>query len=209
MNVETAIKQICERLGDPDYERYADSSSDYDGLAKNELVNALILLMNDPETNQEDIHGYVKEYPVAISEDGEIDLSEIGVVDEKDQVLRVIDYYSNPDGTAPLESIIEKIDFDQFREFAGSGLLETNTETVYAYRVGDTLKFYPKERDEVNIVEDKEINIIYVAQPVVSGDESDGSLNCEDTELFTYFTIKLIIKAINIAVANLLQARNQ
>lgn len=198
MNVETAIKQICERLGDPDYERYADSSSDYDGLAKNELVNALILLMNDPETNQEDIHGYVKELAVLIV-DGEVSLSTIS----GDSVLRVIDFYPNPDGTDPLEKLIEKIDFEQFREYSESGMLATNTESVYSYRVGDTLKFYPKASTA-----SKYINIIYVAQPVVSGDTSDD-LTKGTTDLFTYFTIKLIIKAINIAVANLLQARNQ
>ena len=198
MDVLTAITQICERLGDPGFDRYADSSSEYDGLAKDILVNNIIALMATPETKEEDIHGYVKEYPVTIAS-GEVSLSTI----DSENVLRVIDYYPNLDGSNPLLKVIEKIDFQQFRELSESGLLAANTGSVYIYRVGNKIKFYPASQANTF-----EINIVYVAQPVVSGEGSDD-ISFPDTNLLTYFSIELIIKAINLTVQQLLQDRNQ
>ena len=197
MDVLTAITQICERLGDPDFGRYADSNDDYDGLAKDVLVNNIIALMATPETKEEDIHGYVKEAAVTIAS-GEVTLSAIG----SDNVLRVIDYYPNLDGSNPLLKVIEKVDFQQFRELSESGLLVANTESVYIYRVGNKIKFYPASQADTF-----EINIVYVAQPVVSGGVGDITLS--STDLLTYFSIEIIIKAINLTVQQLLQDRNQ
>ena len=193
MLISEAVTRICEALGDPNLQRYANSTT-YVGLAMDTLQESILSLMRDPETPQEDVHGYLQKYAVTIT-DGVADLSTIN----SKKVLRVIGWYRDPDDSNTVNKVLKDVTNKELAQVMDTTLMSSLTDLLYVYRVGKNLIFYPKS----NVGTGKKITVSFIEEPTAA------YLETHTNDLSDNLSLNLQIKAIRIATNILLQDRNK